>query len=196
MHVFLTLWLAVAVPPLRSWPALLDAANRDPALQPACRALIAAARKTAQDPPIRRAYRLEDLGKNRTFLDGRSRALEPEIRETFALAMSDMGACQIVAEELPLIAAAFRLSGDQSLLHRVLEQLTEMASWSPIQRPGWTLYAPGHRLPPNGKDGNWLATGLGVRAIADSLEILPAGSVPDELRDCFVLSKGHAALVQ
>ena len=182
MHVFLTLWLAVAVPPLRSWPALLDAANRDPALQPACRALIAAARKTAQNPPIRRAYRLEDLGKNRTFLDGRSRALEPEIRETFALAMSDMGACQIAAEELPLIAAAFRLSGDQALLHRVLEQLTEMASWSPIQRPGWTLYAPGHRLPPDGKDGNWLATGLGVRAIADSLEILPAGSVPDELR--------------
>ena len=182
MHLILTFWLATAVPPLQSWPALLDAANRNPALQPACRALIAAARKSAQNPPMRRVYHLEEVGKNRTFLDGRSRALEPEIRETFALAMSDMEASRIAAEELPLMAAAFRLSGDRSLLDRVLEQLSEMASWSPIQRPGWTLYAPGHRLPPDGKDGNWLATGMGIRAIADTLEILPAGSVPDELR--------------
>ena len=112
MHLILALWLAVAVPPQRSWSALLDAANRDPALQPACRALMAAARKTAQNPPVRRVYRLEDVGKNRTFLDGRSRALEPEIREKFALAMSDTGASKIAADELPLMAAAYRLSGD------------------------------------------------------------------------------------
>jgi len=182
MNLLLTLLLATAVPTQRSWPVLLDAAKQDPKMQPACQALVAAARKAAQNPPIHRVYRLEDVGKNRTFLDGRSRALEPEIRETFALAMSDLGASQIAVDELPLMAAAYRLSGDPMLLKRALDQLTEMTSWSPLQRPGWTLYAPGHRLPPDGKDGNWLATGLGVRAIADTLEILPAGSVPGELR--------------
>ena len=32
-------------------------------------------------------------------------------------------------------------------------------------------------------DGSWLATGTGVRALADTLELLPDGSVPPELMD-------------
>lgn len=47
--------------------------------------------------------------------------------------------------ELPIIAAAYRLTGGEALRKRVLAQLSEMATWSPLQRPGWTLYAPGHR---------------------------------------------------
>jgi hypothetical protein len=64
---------------------------------------------------------------------------------------------------------------------RVTDQLEEMTTWSPLQRPGWTCYAPGHRLPPDGKDGNWLATGCGVRAISDALDIMPTGSINADL---------------
>jgi len=79
--------------------------------------------------------------------------------------------------------AAFRLSGDPLIEERLFEQLSEMTTWSPLQRPGWTLFSPDNHLPPDGKDGNWLATGPGVRAIADALDIVPAASMPGELRE-------------
>ena len=142
---------------------------------------MADAREAADLPIVRRAHTLEDVGKNRTWLDGRANALEDEIRETFALAMSDFAACNLLATELPLLAAAYRMTGEAVFRDRVMAQLRESADWTPLQRPGWTLYSPGHRLPSDGKDGNWLATGCGVRAIADTLELLPAGTVDDAL---------------
>ncbi len=155
-----------------SWNHMLDAARATPELAPHRDALIQQAREAAALPIIRRAGSLQEVGQHRTWLDGRSNALEPEIRETFALAMSDFGANRMLADELPLLAAAFRLTEDPALLDRLVAQLNEMTAWSPLQRPGWTLYHPGARLPADGRDGNWLATGMGVRAIADTLEIL------------------------
>lgn len=170
-------------PQVASWAELLRRVEADPTMESARMTLVETARKSAALPIIRRAKKLADVGKNRTWLDGRSNALEDEIRETFALAMSDFAACRTLSEELPLLAAAYRLTGAAKFRDRIVSQLEEMVTWSPLQRPGWTLYTPGHRLPPDGKDGNWLATGCGVRAIADTLELLPEGFVPDPLLD-------------
>ena len=164
-----------------SWATLLDTVRSDPSLDAARDALVDNAREAAALPIVRRAQALEEVGTHRTWLDGRSAALEDEIRETFALAMSDFAACNTLASELPLLAAAYRLTGEALFRDRVVAQLEEMATWSPLQRPGWTLYAPGHRLPADGQDGNWLATGCGVRALADTLGLLPEGAVDDAL---------------
>lgn len=169
-------------PPVYSWAQLLDQGKTDPAKEADRTALINQARELAKAPIIRRAKTLADVGQNRTWLDGRANALEDEIRESFALAMSDFGACNTLSNELPLLAAAHRLTGEASFLDRTVAQLEEMTTWSPLQRPGWTLYAPGNRLPADGKDGNWLATGCGVRGIADTLETLPDGALTPELK--------------
>ena len=166
-----------------SWAELFDEVASVPSLEVARTGLLARARKVVEQPIIIRPDSLEEVGRHRTWLDGRSRALEDEIRETFALAMADFSACSTLAGELPLLAAAYRMTGDAVFCDRVIRQLKEMAAWSPLQRPGWTLYAPGHRLPTDGKDGNWLATGCGVRALGDTLDLLPDGTVNDVLLD-------------
>lgn len=170
-------------PPVVAWGDLLDSVKGDPATESARAEIIARAREMAEMPIVRRVYALEDVGQHRTWLDGRSRALEDEIREVFALAMSDFAAANTLAGELPVLAAAYRLTGEDAFRDRVAAQLDEMTKWSPLQRPGWTCYAPGHRLPADGKDGNWLATGCGVRAIGDALDIMPEGSIDPDLRD-------------
>ena len=167
---------------VRSWAEMLDAMKQDPQQQEACESVIKLAQEVVKRPIARRVYSYEDVGKYRTWLDGRAKPLEPEIQETFALAMSDFGTSGIIAQEMPILASAYRLTGDQAFKQRLLEQLSEVATWSPLQRPGWTCYHPGHRLPPDGKDGNWLATGQGIRAIADTLDILPTDTVDPELQ--------------
>ncbi|MCL4691560.1 MAG: heparinase II/III family protein [Candidatus Hydrogenedentes bacterium] len=172
-----------SVPAVIGWSELLDQSAANAELSDARAALAASAAKAAEAAIIRRAHSLAEVGTHRTWLDGRSEALEPEIKEQFALAMSDFAACNTLAKELPLLAARYRLTRDPVLRERIVAQLEEMASWSPLQRPGWTLYTPGNRLPPDGKDGNWLATGCGVRAIGDTLDLLPDESLSPELLD-------------
>jgi len=168
--------------PVKSWAEWVDRAAKDERLAGARAEFLTRAREVAALPIVRRVYRLEDVGQHRTWLDGRSNALGPETKEKFALAMSDFAACNTLASEMPLLAAAYRMTGEEAFRARVLAQLAEAASWSPLQRPGWTCYAPENRLPADGKDGNWLATGTGVRGIADALEIMPPGTIPPPLR--------------
>lgn len=168
---------------IQPWAVLLEQAKQNPSLGAQRKKILEQARDIAELPVIRRAKTLDEVGRNRTWLDGRANALESEIRETFALAMSDFAACNTLSNELPLLSAAYRLTGEVRFLECVVAQLEEMASWSPLQRPGWTLYAPGNRLSADGKDGNWLATGCGVRAIADTLEILSEGALTPPLRE-------------
>lgn len=168
---------------IKPWADLVDGLKNDPAAAKAREALIERSRSYVDLGIIKRVYKYEDVGKQRTWLDSRALRLEPEIQETFALAMADANACAVVSAELPTLAAAYRLTGDDAFKDRVIAQIEEMTTWSPLQRPGWTLYAPGHRLPPDGKDGNWLATGPGVRAIADTFEILPNGTISADLEE-------------
>ena len=167
---------------MSSWAEYLDgflrAARRSPTLTTARDRLIGRARGILKLPLVRRVYRFEDIGRHRTWLDGRSLPLKEPMHSIFALAMSDHGTNQLLATELPLMAAAARLTGERRLVQRIHDQLHEMAAWSPLQRPGWCAF--GDRLPPDGKDGNWLATGSGVRAIADTLEILGRDNLPPE----------------
>lgn len=169
---------------LLSWAQWLDQVKSDASLAPVRAEFVAHAREVAQRPIFERVYHLEDVGKKgRTRLDGRYLNGPPEVRETFALSMSDCSASGQVLEELPLLAAAFRLSGDVALRDRTLAQLRELATWSPLQRPGWTLFDAKSRpfTDPKG-DGNWLATGNLLVAIVETLQILPPGTVPPELR--------------
>ena len=155
-----------------SWPEIIDAVRSDASLRNAVDTLVRDARGDLSKGLVRRAHRLQDVGKHRTWLDGRSNVLEDEIRETFALAMSDFAACNALSVSLPRAAAAARITGDTEIRDHVVAQLREMSAWRPLQRPGWTLYAPGNRFPPGDKDGNWLATGCGIRAIVTALEIM------------------------
>jgi len=166
---------------MKTWAEMVDELGAAPEHGDAADLVLELARKTAGQPIVRRAFSYDEIGQHRTHLDGRAVPLEPEIQTTFALAMSDCGTANIAAQEMSLLAAAYRLSDDAAFLARLLEQLEEVATWSPIQRHGWTCYQKGRRLPEGG-DGNWLATGAGVRAIGDTLEILPPDAVGAALR--------------
>lgn len=173
---------------IASWAGMLDSVKLDTTLAPNREVLVAKAREAVELPIVKRAMTLAEVGENRTWLDGRAAALEDEIRETFALAMSDFAACNTLAGELPLLSAVYRLTGEGVFRGKVCAQLEEMALWTPLQRHGWTLYHPGARLAEGG-DGNWLATGCGVRAIADALDLMPAEAIPGGL-----LARLHALL--
>ncbi|MBI2441963.1 MAG: heparinase II/III family protein [Lentisphaerae bacterium] len=164
-------------PKTPTWSELVDRMEAD-----SVRQLVAKADEILKAPIVRRVYRYEDVGKHRTWLDLRAKLLHETNRRLFALAMSDMGTANLLSVELPILAAAYRRTGAERFLSRVSTQLEEAAAWSPIQRPGWMCYTNDRSLPADGKDGSWLATGRGVRAICDALEILPEGACGDELR--------------
>lgn len=183
--------VAAAEKPVAGWAPLVDAASRDPQLAAGREKVIAAARSVVDRPIVKRVYRYEDVGQHRTWLDGRAKPMQGQPRqEWFALAMSDFGASGTLLAELPLLAVAYRATGDEAFRARLLAQLEECVTWSPLQRPGYTLFTPApDPVPPDFNDGNWLATGQGVRALADTLELMPAGSIPAPL-----VAKLHALL--
>ena len=166
-----------------SWAESVDHVYKDPWMASSITRFLAAAEKVACSPIVQRVYQLADVGvKGRTWLDGRTWQAAPAVRECFALAMSDMNTAAALHSELPMLAAAYRLSGESRFLDRILAQLEEAVSWSPLQRPGWTRYEKDSRpfTDPKG-DGNWLATGWGVVGIVDALQLLPESAVPDAL---------------
>ena len=180
--------LALSVPaaaaprPELALGAMVDAADSCPAAQGARKHFLVQARTFADKGLIRRVHKYEDIGKYRTVLDLNASKLEPEIREIHALQMADNESSDRVAHELPMMAAAYRMTGDTLYRDRVVEQLREMTTWKPFQRPGWAVYENGRRPPPDGNDGTWLATGRSIAAIADALEIMPPDSIPPDVR--------------
>lgn len=167
-----------------SWAALVDALQANEQLTARCAAFLTEAQAIADRPIVQRVYRLADVGVvGRTGLDGRAATTPEAVRELFALSMSDCNASDVVYQELPSLSAAYRMSGDRRFLNRVLAQLAEMTTWSPLQRPGWTLFGPKARsfIDPKG-DGNWLATGRCILAILETLELLPTEDVSPSLR--------------
>lgn len=182
-----------AAEPLPGWAAWIDAARDNPDLAEGRQQLIVAAREVAGKPIAKRVFRYEDVGKHRTRLDGRAKAMDGCPRqEWFALAMSDCGTAYVLRDELPLLAMAYRLTGEKVFLARIVAQVEEAVTWSPIQRPGWTLFRPSpDPVPTDYNDGNWLATGSGIRGLGDMLDILPEGSLPKPL-----VEKVHALLRQ
>lgn len=103
--------------------------------------------------------------------------LSEEEWERFALSLSDANLNGTLSERLPRIAAAYVFSKDEKLAVFLRAQLDEIANWKPLERPGTSstkknlAYAP------------WLGTGWAIRAITDTLDILPEGTLPEELRN-------------
>jgi len=167
----------------QSWAAMADEARQRPELAAPLQRIVERARKIAATPIVKRVYHYADIGQGRTWLDGRAKFMDGQPRqEVFGLAMSDFGTSGAILGELPLLAFAYRCTGEEAFRTRIIAQLEETATWSPLQRPGWSLCTPApDPVPADYWDGSWLATGQGVRAIADVLELMPDGSLPPEL---------------
>lgn len=155
----------------------------DPALKEQVDLIIAEAYKIAARPLVRRMWTLDELRRN-DKMDPRASAIEkidPNKAQIFALAEADKSAGHTLAHEIPLLAATYRLTGDPLLLERLIAQLEELVTWDPLQRPGWSVINASVNLPQSGSDGVWLATGLGLVTLSQTLEILSEGSLPPEL---------------
>ncbi|MBI5687102.1 MAG: heparinase II/III family protein [Verrucomicrobia bacterium] len=168
--------------PLRQ---LLSAVATNSALAGARAKLIAGARHDAAKPVLRRPQTLEELRKWRVTLKYKTRppqmsALPDKEWEIFCLSQGDNYAGALLKVELPRLAAAATLTGDAALFERVRAQLAELAAWSPLERRGWSL----NNAKPHykGDDGAWLGTGWLVRVIADTVDLLPPGTISPDLR--------------
>lgn len=94
--------IAEEAKPVPTWAVSLDFARDNDALAADRDRLIAKARQVAATAIVRRVYKYEDVGKFRTWLDGRARALAGCPRQSwFALAMSDYGTSRAINSELP-----------------------------------------------------------------------------------------------
>lgn len=137
---------------------------------------------------LRRVDTLEDFAK----LDDKwGRKMEPHKRTEmmkdkvnarfFGLASADTSYARTLLVELPLLAAAYRLTGKPAYRDYLQRQLEEMSGWNPLQRPGWTLNVRSKRLRADG-DGVWLATGCNIQALVITLSLLPPDALTPELR--------------
>jgi hypothetical protein len=162
--------------------------GQDPELRRQCDRILDAAREVVNLPLVKRAPTFEDLqhpdGYRPGGIDARTWKIA-KINEAkaaiFALASADVSASETLARELPLLAAAWRLTGDEVFRQRLVTQLREFVQWDPLQRPGWTLYNGTNSLPPDGNDGVWLTTGIGLVTLGQVLNILPPGSLPADV---------------
>ncbi|MGE9290695.1 MAG: heparinase II/III domain-containing protein [Puniceicoccales bacterium] len=169
--------------------ALKESIASDPSLKEEVDAAIAKAKEITLQPIVERANSLEELkypgGRRLGSIDTRTWNLEPEVpakAETFALAMADTTATGIIIREMPFLASVYRMTGDEEILDYIIAQINELATWEPLQRPGWTLLSPSSRLPAGG-DGVWLATGQGLLALSQTLDLLPDDSLPEPTQE-------------
>lgn len=150
-------------------------------------AMVQTARSLLDQPIIKRIHSYQELCDidpkvMRKLSHNRPEAIKhPVVREHFALATFDQEASNLLENELPYLAACYRLTGEPVFLDYITRQLTEMATWSPLQRPGWSMPASGRTELPEGGDGVWLATGIGIRAVVYTRQLLPKDSLTAEL---------------
>lgn len=171
-------------PHAQPWSVLLDRSRTLPGAADVIAKLLSDARIVLALPVAERLYKLEDIGiKGRSWLDPRYAGAADDLQETYGLAHSDVHASGIASREITLLASAYRLTHDDVFAERAVKQLAEMQSWYPIQRSGWNLLTKEARLPPDGKSGSWLATGQGIEAIVNGLELLPEDQIPTDIAD-------------
>ncbi|MDX9980052.1 MAG: heparinase II/III family protein [Lentisphaeria bacterium] len=135
------------------------------------------AKSYVAEPVTVRKFSLAEIPEKER--DGRYR-YAGDNAEVFALAMHDCRCGSMLGGRMVPIALAARLTGEAQYVDWVNRQLAEVATWSPLQRPGWTQYNPNATLPPGG-DGNWLATGYSMKAIVQTLQLM-GDRVPSDLR--------------
>ena len=150
-------------------------------------AMVKTAREILDQPIIKRIHSYDELVKidatvQRKLDHKRPDAIKhPVVREHFALATSDQESSNLIAHELPYLAACYRLTEDKAFLDYLVKQLTEVATWMPLQRPGWSMPHSGRTTMVKGGDGVWLATGIGIRAVVHTRQLLGKGILSTEL---------------
>jgi len=161
--------------------SLLDRVRSAPEGESAAAAFSAAVRKRVSEfGLIRRPADLAALAANPAFRmkyrekPAHRRDLSDAAWERFALSLGDCHANRVFSDLLPALAAVVRLENDPALLDHLRRQLEELASWSPLMRPGWSSGS--------AADGAWLGTGWAVRAIFWSLALLPDSALSPGLR--------------
>jgi hypothetical protein len=158
---------------------------QDPEIKKRADVILAEANRILTLPLVKRAFSLDQLKDTVTAryggIDHRTYNIEksnPAYAEQFALAMSDSE--RFTSIELPLLAAAYRITNNPAFLERIKTQLEEMTTWTPFQRSGWARAGAPSAQP--GGDGVWLATGLRLLAICQTEAILPPEALPAELK--------------
>lgn len=160
---------------------LLMAANK-PSTEEVRKKIIERADAAIQAGIMQRPYSLQDFETMRARSSTSTGLIENlDEREQFALATADSNAGATLALEMPTIAAAYVLTSDAKYKNHITEQLREIVTWEPLQRPGWTIRSRKDPLPTEG-DGVWLATGWLIRAIVDSVQILPNDAIDEQLQ--------------
>lgn len=198
MKFWLSLALLVAAPTLLlranedlTFASQIDRLRCEPEQQSAqLREMLAKAEELAASPIQARVYSLADMGRvvdGKRYPDNTAKAnatrekLGDALAEQFSLASSDAGGSRYILNQLPLLAAALRLTGSPTIREHLIAQLEEITTWVPFQRPGWTLSARTSPLPPEG-DGVWLATGASIQGLVLALSVLEPDAIPSDLR--------------
>jgi len=150
------------------WDAMIKEAGLDPDVATAFSDWNKQAANWSLGEIIRRTYKLADVPKGR--LDSRVGACGPNA-ELFALAMDDCAVWGMLGRQLIPAALVVRRDGDRAALEYLTKQLGEIATWWPIQRPGWTQFTATSKMTGE-HDGPWLAEGYAMVSLAFTLDIL------------------------
>ena len=135
---------------------------------------------------------LRDLKKfvrPRTLAEIPPALLDPQVatlpigrREIYALAIVDTNQTVFALYEGVMFAVNAKSSMDPAEIQKSIVMLEEInKNYIPLQRPGYTSYDPSVAITADG-DGVWLATGWGISAIVDLLDVL-GDSVSADLRE-------------
>ncbi|QYY36044.1 heparinase II/III family protein [Ruficoccus sp. ZRK36] len=154
---------------------LLKRIHDDPAMAEARDEFVKKSRWLLEKPIIRRPMTLADIKDNKLGWDNRY----TEEYLQFSLARTDIMVTAAVLSRCERMASAYVLSGDKAFLDHALEQMEELTTWDPLQRPGWSSYGK------HGKytdDGVWMATGRGMLACVVFIDSLPPEAIPADLK--------------
>lgn len=164
--------------------------DSEPEMREKIAPIISCAEKISKQPLIRRCRTLDEVlngrqGSRKFAAHGRTQLLvndkKMKLAEIFGLSLSDVSASRLLYKELPVVAAAYRISGKKEFLDHVIKQLDEVSSWRPIQRTGWSINMKTESH--SGKrNGVWLGTGFTIMSALIAIDMLPPNSLPDALK--------------
>jgi hypothetical protein len=165
---------------ISQWDRLFDVASTNAAARKILDdAVVSADVIVAMDPQstYRRPLKFDDIPSNQIDSVALGAGMNRDAR---ALSMSDCRQSDFLRSHGVTLAIAVRRAGRPEHTARMMDMLSEVAQWSPLQRPGWSLGSASAVLSAGG-DGVNMATSWGVTGIIDILTIL-GDRVPADLR--------------
>ena len=102
-------------------------------------------------------------------------------RRQFVISMADSSRAYVAASELPILALAFRVTGEVKYKNEYVTRLEEFLKGSRIQREGWDLKKEDATRTNIQNNAVWLGTGWGIRALVTSVWAMPNGSLNQDL---------------